>query len=212
MGKPSWVTWFTADPHFFHDNIMKFTGRPFKDMDDMLNKIREKWNKKVKSNDHVIIVGDAFFKFDKDKAKEYLSSLNGKKILVRGNHDIDTRICYFLGFDFVCEEMTLKIANETVTISHYPFKFGGFREFFRKLKYKILIFLKIKKDRGTDKFAARRPIDKGQFLIHGHTHSTDKVRGRSIHVGMDAWNYELVPIGEIGNIISKIRKKEGVEK
>lgn len=210
MGKKkSWQTWFTSDPHFGHDNVINFCKRPFKDMNEMMNKIREKWNAKVSPEDQVIFVGDVFFYLDKSEAKAYLDSLNGKKMLVRGNHDRKPREMNAMGFDFVCEEMVVFVANERVTISHYPFRAPRWKHEYFNIRHKIFKFFKIKGSWSIDnRFYQRRPENKGQFLIHGHTHSKEKVRGRMIHVGMDAWNYEPVPVGEIGNLITEIKMRE----
>ena len=202
--------WFTSDPHFGHDNVINFCKRPFKDMDDMLDKIRKKWNAKVKPEDQVIFVGDVFFNLNKSKAKSYLDSLNGRKILVRGNHDRKPREMNAMGFDFVCEEMILSIANERVTVSHYPFRASILRHKYFNLRHILFKFFNIKRKswKIKDKFYYRRPKNNGQFLIHGHTHSSIKTMGRAIHVGMDAWNYEPVSMSEIGNIISEIKLEE----
>ena len=53
-------------------------------------KIKEDWNSKVKENDLVLLVGDfswAMYLKDTYKDFEYLNSLKGKKILLKGNHD-----------------------------------------------------------------------------------------------------------------------------
>ena len=53
-------------------------------------KIKEDWNKKVKNEDTVILAGDfswATYIEDTYKDFEYLCSLPGKKIMLKGNHD-----------------------------------------------------------------------------------------------------------------------------
>ncbi len=53
-------------------------------------KIRENWIKKVKENDLVLLPGDfswAMYLKDTYKDFEYLNSLPGKKLLLKGNHD-----------------------------------------------------------------------------------------------------------------------------
>ena len=219
-------TWFTSDPHFGHDNVINFCNRPFKDMHEMMEKMRIKWNAKVSPEDQVIFVGDIFFHLNKLEAKAYLDSLNGRKILVRGNHDRTPREMNAMGFEFVCEEMVLVIANERVTISHYPFRAPEYVYLYHNIKNKIYKFLGLKGTWALDrKFYTRRPENKGQFLIHGHTHSkrkrfkfvktwldrlffNGKLRHRQIHVGVDAWGFEPIPIGEIGNIITTIKGEE----
>ena len=53
-------------------------------------KIKEDWEKKVKENDTVIILGDFSWAMElKEMAEDfkYLANLPGKKILLKGNHD-----------------------------------------------------------------------------------------------------------------------------
>jgi calcineurin-like phosphoesterase family protein len=207
MGKKrGWATWFTSDIHIGHENILDFCDRPYENIEDMKNDIRKKWNEKVAPEDQVIVVGDVFFYHTKEEAKKYMDSLNGTKILVRGNHDRKTRDMYAMGFSFVCEEMTMAIANERVSVSHFPFRASIWTHWFYNLRHKLFTFLGIKgKSWKLDKrYYERRPKNHGQFLIHGHTHSEEKVRDRMLHVGWDAWK-SPVSVGEIGNLITKIR-------
>ena len=80
------MIYFTSDTHFFHENILKLDNRPFKDMNDMCDKMLEKWNNKVNKNDTVYILGDYTWK-QSDEHIEYLKKLNGRKRLILGNHD-----------------------------------------------------------------------------------------------------------------------------
>ena len=55
-----------------------------------LEKIFEDWNQKVTDDDLVLIGGDISWAMDIEEAKidiEKLSSLKGKKVLIKGNHD-----------------------------------------------------------------------------------------------------------------------------
>jgi len=80
-----------SDTHFGHNNICKFTNdngqklRPWDSSDEMDEALIENWNKIVKQNDKVYHLGDVVI------AKKHLSTLsklNGRKILIKGNHDI----------------------------------------------------------------------------------------------------------------------------
>ena len=218
-------TWFTSDPHFGHDSVIDFCHRPFKDMEEMMEVMRKKHNAKVQPEDTVIYVGDIFFYLPKPVAKAYLDSCNGKKILVRGNHDRKAREMTQMGFDYVVEEMVMVIANERVTISHYPFKAPEYVHRYFNLRAKLFKLIGKKGAWSLSRrFYDRRPINRGQFLLHGHTHGKDKTipyfksfldkifgkhtRHRQIHVGVDAWKFEPIPIGEIGNLICQIKREE----
>ena len=58
--------------------------------DNYEEKIRANWNKIVTSEDVVVIAGDISWAMQIENTKkdfEYIDSLNGKKVIVRGNHD-----------------------------------------------------------------------------------------------------------------------------
>lgn len=75
-----------ADTHFNHENIIKYCNRPFKSVEEMNEAMIKNWNETVSNKDVVIHLGD-FALGSKEKAREIAGRLNGKKILVLGNHD-----------------------------------------------------------------------------------------------------------------------------
>ena len=79
------IIYFTADTHFGHEAIIKMCQRPFESLADMNEQLIQRWNKKVRGNDTVYIIGDMFFRCK--NAEEILRSLKGKKKLIIGNHD-----------------------------------------------------------------------------------------------------------------------------
>lgn len=81
--------WLISDTHFFHDNIIKYCNRPFKDHLEMNDYLLERWNSVVKPGDKVYHLGDVFMggKDGQEKFKEFWPRLNGKKRLIVGNHD-----------------------------------------------------------------------------------------------------------------------------
>lgn len=76
----------TSDTHFSHENIIKYTGRPFKTIDEMNEEIINKWNNKVRKDDLVIHLGD-FALGNEEEVKDIKNRLNGAIILLKGNHD-----------------------------------------------------------------------------------------------------------------------------
>lgn len=123
------MIFFISDTHFYHDNIIKYCNRPFRNVEEMNKTIIENWNSVVKPTDVVYHLGDFTtadyipnIKF-KDRyivtARSLLSKLNGKKILIRGNHDLSKTVCLECGWDRVETE-----ANERgMVLSHKPKKY-----------------------------------------------------------------------------------------
>lgn len=115
MGK----IFFTSDLHFGHRAIVHFVNSDLKTLEAREKKIIENWNKKVGVNDTVYILGD--LRMNKCSCVDKLVALNGKKILVLGNHD-------FLKpeekkyFEEIVNYKELKINNELFVLFHYPIK------------------------------------------------------------------------------------------
>lgn len=193
MKTKQYKIWFTSDLHFWHKPILRedFDNRPFKDLQGMEDGLVKNWNSVVGPEDITIIVGDVFF-CGSQKANQIMKRLNGKKILVTGNHDGSFTNAMNCGFDFVCEKLIMKIAGQEVLISHYPYKYHWLINWFKSR------ILRTKLPRYMD----RRPVNRGGWLIHGHTHSTEKLKGKMIHVGCMAWGYKPVSISTIESIIS----------
>lgn len=115
-------TWFTSDWHI-GDTRVNMLRRPFINEDEMFFKLKDEHNKLVHPNDTVYVLGDVCFR----KAKHVLSAVkdfNGKKILVRGNHDRDTSDEEFLVyFDQVIAEgegLEIEYKNINFYLTHYP--------------------------------------------------------------------------------------------
>ncbi len=81
--------WVQSDPHFFHENIIQYCGRPFANADLMNEFMVDKWNSTVKEQDKVYCLGDVYFGAGRTREEItlLLSSLKGKKRLILGNHD-----------------------------------------------------------------------------------------------------------------------------
>ena len=71
------TTWFTADTHFGHANVIRYCERPFASVQEMDDVLIENWNYIIKPKDTVYHLGD-FTLAGKEKANDYFSRLNGK--------------------------------------------------------------------------------------------------------------------------------------
>lgn len=75
-----------SDTHFGHGNIIKYDNRPFASTAEHDEKIIEGWNSVVSKDDLVYHLGDVCL-CAPARAENILSRLNGKIILIEGNHD-----------------------------------------------------------------------------------------------------------------------------
>ena len=78
------MIYFTADLHFYHDNVIRFANRPFENSQQMNKALIKNWNDKIKPTDEVYILGDFTMK-GHALAQEILYQLKGKKHLIKGN-------------------------------------------------------------------------------------------------------------------------------
>jgi calcineurin-like phosphoesterase family protein len=104
--------YLTSDLHISHAKIIIYCNRPFKDVEEMNETIIRNWNKVVKEDDIVIHVGD--FCFKGGNGKNWLSRLNGSKIMIKGNHDTTS------SYDAIINAMTITYHGHNIFIAHRP--------------------------------------------------------------------------------------------
>ncbi len=114
--------WITADWHLGEDR-MQIMQRPFVNTVEMIDTLRERHNALVSKDDEVYVVGDAVYQ----KVPHYLSIIsrfNGKKILIRGNHDrvfTDEQLKpYFVDVIDEGEGIYLDVGGIPCYLTHYP--------------------------------------------------------------------------------------------
>lgn len=179
------TTWWTSDTHFSHANIIKYTQRPFADTDEMNRELTSRWNAVVAPTDVVWHLGDLALGRDIEQQVMMTAALNGRKLLVPGNHD---RIASFYeggqqrerfrrvyesaGWEIMPEELEHEIQGRTVLVSHFPYAGDSHSDH--------------------DRYLANRPIDRGLPIIHGHVHTEFAERGRQFNVGVDVRDYRPV--------------------
>lgn len=94
--------WFISDTHFGHNNVIKYCNRPFENTEEMDKALINNWNNLVSKDDIIYHLGDVAMTTNKERLRNYLSKLNGYKILVKGNHDSRKSKDYLeLGFNLV---------------------------------------------------------------------------------------------------------------
>lgn len=78
-------TWITADWHLGEDRF-ELMGRPFETQLGMVEQLSLNHNRRVNPEDDVIMVGDVCYQ-KTPKFLEFVKQFNGRKTLIRGNHD-----------------------------------------------------------------------------------------------------------------------------
>jgi calcineurin-like phosphoesterase family protein len=119
------TTWITSDLHFGHANIMKFCpdarARFHNDLAYMNEQMVIEWNDTIAEDDTVYILGDVAF-LPADKAVKILQRLNGRKILIEGNHDRKLLNDPSFRAEFKEVHQYLRYVHDgtTVIMLHYP--------------------------------------------------------------------------------------------
>ena len=109
--------WVTSDLHLNHKNILN-TCRKFKSIEQHNEYIISQYNSVVGKDDLVYILGDAVWRPLKE-SEPLIKRLNGRKILILGNHDKGTIGEYkSLGFIDVIKHPIYY--SDKIILSHYP--------------------------------------------------------------------------------------------
>ena len=118
-------TWLTSDLHFGHKNIMTFcsqTRARFRnDVDYMTEAMIEEWNARVEPIDTVYLLGDVAFMSGFD-ASLVMMRLNGRKILIEGNHDRKTLmdVNFRKQFAEIHQYLQVNYDGHRIIMFHYP--------------------------------------------------------------------------------------------
>ena len=117
------MIYISSDIHFGHQSILKFCPktRPYSSIDEMDEAIIRDWNRVVTPRDLTYLLGDISFREPSRTAKIF-SRLNGKKILIAGNHDEKHlkhkifRDC----FEEIHNYLELRVNKQKIVLFHYP--------------------------------------------------------------------------------------------
>ena len=171
---------FTSDLHLGHKNVIKYSNRPFADVETMNRILLENINKTVGPNDTLFILGDFIF----GKPKQAINALDQivcqNRHLIIGNHDEDVleskefRDCFTSIHDYLeikVKDSSLERGVQKIALFHYP----------------ILEWV---------------AGHKGSWMLHGHTHGNltipDQLKNKRIlDVGVDCQNYKPISYNEI---------------
>lgn len=124
-GRKKGRTWVYSDPHFYHHNICKFTKedgsklRPWDDAEKMTEDMINWYNEMVHPEDRVYILGDVAF--NAGNMERSVGRMNGRKVLVPGNHEPPKMRKYFDLFD----DVRGYVVKKGFIMSHIPIHEGS---------------------------------------------------------------------------------------
>ena len=116
------MRYYIADLHFFHGALNdKMDRRGFASVEEMNVYMIEKWNKKVRKNDDVVIIGDLSWG-NVQETNALLQRLKGKLYLVCGNHDrfVNNKEMNPDRFKWIKHYAELSDNRRKVVLCHYP--------------------------------------------------------------------------------------------
>ena len=117
------MIYYTADPHFGYQPLL--AGRPFETVAEMDEALIAAWNAAVGPADTVYLVGDIGWNGGHVPCRT-LARLNGRKHLIRGNHDtgyLDAPLLYRY-FESVTDFLEIDDGPHHIFLSHYPMLFS----------------------------------------------------------------------------------------
>lgn len=120
------MIWLTSDLHLFHNQEFIYKPRGFSSVEEMNEVIEQNWNGLVNDDDEVYILGDLMVggkKVSNNACMEIVKRLKGKKHVIIGNHDTDTRIKLYRQEESIVDvqyAFMMRYKSRCLYLSHYP--------------------------------------------------------------------------------------------
>ncbi len=113
-------TWFTADTHFGHKNMISWGDRPFSSVEEMDTYLLDLWNTTISPKDDVYFLGNLAL----HNPKTYIPKLNGHIYFIRGNHDTQSTSWYekFPNIMWVKDFYRFKRLDIYIALMHYSMR------------------------------------------------------------------------------------------
>lgn len=183
-----------SDTHFGHTNTWeKFKCadgsplRPFTSTEEMDETMIERWNAKVQPHDTVYHLGDVVIA---RRHMEKVKRLNGRKILIRGNHDIFKDQDYYdAGFESI---RGVGVHVDKFILSHIPLHPDSVTERFR-----VNVHGHLHGNQVTRKIATKA------WAVTGQHDVVDQIDPRYLCVSVEHTNYEPLHFDEVEDRIAK---------
>ncbi len=115
------TTWFTADFHLGHANIIKYCNRPFKDVHEMDAAILDNLSAAVEIGDILYYLGD--IAFSQERVKDFIDRMHDVKIFfIHGNHDKQAIPLLVKENIPVAPLMDIAVGDQKITLCHYAMR------------------------------------------------------------------------------------------
>lgn len=167
-------TWFISDTHFSHANIIKYGERPYRSVAEMDFDLVNRWNDAVSSGDKVYHLGDVGG-MTKTMMGLVVGALNGRKVLVKGNHDNLKLSAYAEYFYDIRATHLLGTGRNDVThlvLSHVPLH--------------------------------PESIKRGWVNVHGHRHQRGSPPGPYVSVSVEMTGYRPLEMKEVAEMAARV--------
>ncbi len=153
------MDFFTSDTHYGHENVIKYCSRPYKDKWEMNEALIKNWNEVVGKDDQVYHLGDFGFMQPKELV-EIIWRLNGRIILIPGNHDssqFKNKLYEIPQSKLVVDERYKELShnNRKIVLCHYPIE-------------------------------SWNGMSHGSIHLHGHSHGKARQQDGRFDVGVDS--------------------------
>jgi calcineurin-like phosphoesterase family protein len=173
--------WFTSDHHWGHTNILRFSQRPFADVEAMNAALIANWNRVVGAEDTVYHLGDIFW-LPPSEARPLRDRLHGRICLIRGNHD-KTADSMRSAFGWIKDYEEIKVEDadapegkQRIILCHYAFRVWN-------------------------------KSHHGSWHLYGHSHGSlpDDPNSLSCDVGVDCHAYTPISYQQVRTIMASKR-------
>ena len=171
------MIYFSSDLHFSHNKEFVWQERGFTSVKEMNEAIVERFNSILTDEDTLYLLGDCYMGL-LDESIPYLKKIKGKKHLIIGNHDTETKILKYKDeniFEAIGFGDRIKLHKKWFILSHYPTLTGN---------------------------ASNEKV----WNLHGHTHQKDKYGAAPYcyHIGVDSHDCYPVSLEKIYKDISEV--------
>ena len=170
--------WYSADPHFGHKNIIKYSDRPFASVEEMDETILRNYVEAFKPGDQFFCLGDWAFKGGQ-RALDRILETGVVATLILGNHDTSEAD--------IARGKTPSFGSGWSEVRHYKEvrhvdQNGGGDDLVVCAHYGMRVW---------------NGSHRGSYMLYGHTHGTLPPIARSIDVGVDVWGFRPVTLDMI---------------